>query len=230
MALFRFLPLAAAAFLLAGCGKAPSESTASGPDSTEQTEELSPAEKAAVSAAQPFLNAIVNGDYPAAYALLSPYAKASMSPGQFVPPPEKNSAAHETKALTNPSLQDFQGFMAAAVNHYGKPAKILSSNVMSTDPNELAGKGAAIETAFIIGLMPSSTPVEIRRASVRSQIGVILPPDQLKKIAEERGMTVEELQKDEDSSFYFNLKVVLIEEGGALKVGYFEFTPPSMLD
>lgn len=226
----RFVPLAAVALLLGGCGKAPSENTASGPDSIEQTEELSPAEKAAAAAAQPFLNAIAGGDYSAAYALLSPYAKASMSSAQFVPSTEGTPTAAETKTVANPSLQDFQAFMALAVNHYGTPSKILSSHVMSTDPGELAGKGDAIETAFIIGLMPSSIPAGIRRASVRSQIGVALPPDQLGKIAEERGMTVEELQKDEDSSFYFNLKVVLIEEGGTLKVGYFEFTPPSMLD
>jgi len=38
------------------------------------------------------------------------------------------------------------------------------------------------------------------------------------------------LQKDPDFQPYFNLKVVLVEEASALRVGYFEFLPPSMLD
>jgi hypothetical protein len=38
------------------------------------------------------------------------------------------------------------------------------------------------------------------------------------------------VQKSEDFDPYFNLKIVLVEEGGQLKIGYFEFLPPSMMD
>ena len=38
------------------------------------------------------------------------------------------------------------------------------------------------------------------------------------------------LSKSPDFDPYFNLKVVLVEEGGQLKVGYFEFLPPSIMD
>ena len=41
---------------------------------------------------------------------------------------------------------------------------------------------------------------------------------------------MEQLKKEEDFDPYLNLKVVLVEEGGQLKIGYFEFLPPSMLD
>jgi hypothetical protein len=41
---------------------------------------------------------------------------------------------------------------------------------------------------------------------------------------------VEELTKDENFDPYFNLKLVLVEEDGEFKVGYFEFLPPSMMD
>jgi hypothetical protein len=41
---------------------------------------------------------------------------------------------------------------------------------------------------------------------------------------------VEELKKEEAFYPYLNLKVVLVEEDGELKVGYFEFLPPSMMD
>lgn len=49
-------------------------------------------------------------------------------------------------------------------------------------------------------------------------------------MAQQEGISVEELKKEEDFDPYLNLKVVLVEEGGQLKVGYFEFLPPSMLD
>ena len=45
-----------------------------------------------------------------------------------------------------------------------------------------------------------------------------------------RSISVEDLKKSEDFDPYFNLKVVLVEEGGQLKIGYFEFLPPSMMD
>jgi len=41
---------------------------------------------------------------------------------------------------------------------------------------------------------------------------------------------VDELKKSEDFDPYFNLKVVLVDDGGELKIGYFEFLPPSMMD
>jgi hypothetical protein len=41
---------------------------------------------------------------------------------------------------------------------------------------------------------------------------------------------VEELKKNGGLDPYFNLKVVLVEEGGQLKIGYFEFLPPSIWD
>ena len=36
--------------------------------------------------------------------------------------------------------------------------------------------------------------------------------------------------REEDFDPYLSLKVVLVEEGGQLKIGCFEFLPPSMLD
>ncbi len=57
-----------------------------------------------------------------------------------------------------------------------------------------------------------------------------LSEDEPKQLAEEERTTVEDLRKDPDFGPYFNLEVVLVEEGGAVRVGYFEFTPPSMWD
>jgi len=71
---------------------------------------------------------------------------------------------------------------------------------------------------------------QVRRASLRGQIHTELSAPELAKVAQQEGISVEELKKEEDFDPYLNLKVVLVEEGGQLKVGYFEFLPPSMLD
>ena len=49
-------------------------------------------------------------------------------------------------------------------------------------------------------------------------------------MAQREGISVEDLKKSEDFDPYLNLKIVLVEEGGQLKIAYFEFLPPSMLD
>jgi len=87
-----------------------------------------------------------------------------------------------------------------------------------------------MDSMFTIGAMPDWIPADIRRASLRGQIHTELSPQELANVAQRQGITVEELKKDQDFDPYFNLKVVLVEEAGQLKVGYFEFLPPSMMD
>jgi hypothetical protein len=87
-----------------------------------------------------------------------------------------------------------------------------------------------MDSMFAIGAMPDWIPANIRRASLRGQIHTELSPQELAKVAQQEGISVEELKKEEDFDPYLNLKVVLVEEGGQLKIGYFEFLPPSMLD
>jgi hypothetical protein len=217
--------LALVSFCLAGCGGTASEKEA------EESDSLSAEQRAIQSAAKPFLDALASGDPAAAYAQLSSHARARMSPSQFFPPKdEAEHAANERKAVTNASERDFQVFVARVANEYGVPSKLISANEIATDPKILGGGGDAMDTAFTIGLMPASIPAEIRKGAVRAQLGVTLPASQLKEIADQQGMTVEELQKTEDFAPYCNVKVVMVEEGGTLKVGYFEFTPPSMWD
>lgn len=83
---------------------------------------------------------------------------------------------------------------------------------------------------FAIGMMPESIPLEIRRASLRGQIVTQLTPEQLEDEAKAYGTTPEELEKNPDFSPYFTIKVVLVEEEGTLRTGYFEFLPPSFFD
>ena len=225
MRTFRLPLVAAMSLCFVCCGEAPKEERA------EETEALTPQEKTIRTAAIPFLDAIASGDYPGAYAQLSSHAKARMSQSQFIQPADEAAhAANEKKAVVNASAQDFQIFVAKAANEYGVPSKVISADQVEIDPEILQGKGDAIETAFSIGFISDAVPAQIRKGAVRAQMGVKLGPTQLKEIAERDGMTVEELEKSEDFAPYCNLKVVLVEEGGTLKVGYFEFTPPSMWD
>jgi hypothetical protein len=225
MRTFRLPLIAAMSLCIASCGESPKGGEA------EETESLTPQEKTIRAAAIPFLDAIAAGNIPAAYSQLSSHAKARMSQSQFIQPADEAAhLANEKNAVVNATAQDFQVFVAKAANQYGVPSKVISADQIETDLEILQGKGDAMETAFSIGLISESVPAQIRKGAVRAQIGVKLGAGQLKEIAEREGVTVEELEKSEDFEPYCNLKVVLVEEGGALKVGYFEFTPPSMWD
>jgi hypothetical protein len=57
-----------------------------------------------------------------------------------------------------------------------------------------------------------------------------LSPQELQNMAQREGISVEDLEKSGDFDPYFNLKIVLVEEGGQLRVAYFEFLPPSIWD
>jgi len=226
-------PFLAALLALTGCGPRGSsgEKPQNGSAEAEEDEDLTPEEKAYLAAARPFLDAIARRDYAAAYALLSTHATARMSPNQFTHVQDEAAMKRqELEAIANAKPADFAKLMQRAEADFGTPLSVESAGVMTTDPAELAGKASAMETAFSIGNMPDSIPTSIRKASVRAQILTKLPPAELAKIAKDQGVTVEELQKDESFAPYCNLKVVLVEEAGALRVGYFEFTPPSMWD
>jgi hypothetical protein len=116
----------------------------------------------------------------------------------------------------------------------GKPRAPKMLSVFSTDPDVLNRRSreqfGAMDSMFAIGAMPDWIPAEIRRASLRGQIHTEISAQELQNEAQRHGITVEELKKDPDFDPYFNLKVVLVEEGGQLKIGYFEFLPPSMMD
>jgi hypothetical protein len=116
----------------------------------------------------------------------------------------------------------------------GAPRAPKMLSVFSTDPDVLNRRSTeqfgAMDSMFAIGAMPDWIPAEIRRASLRGQVHTELSPQELERVAQTHGISVEELKKSEDFDPYLNLKVVLVEENGELKVGYFEFLPPSIMD
>jgi hypothetical protein len=186
-------------------------------------------------ATKPFFIAVASRKYADAYALLSRYAIARMSLDQFKPSQQDSDVQqNQSYAFDNVNAEQFAYLMQYVEAAHGAPRAPKMLHVFSTDPDVLNRRSkeqfGAMDSMFAIGAMPDWIPADIRRASLRGQIHTELSPQELEKVAATEGITVDQLKKSEDFDPYFNLKVVLVEEGGQLKVGYFEFLPPSIMD
>jgi hypothetical protein len=218
---------------LPGCSQ---KSDVAQPDAEEpQDAETAARERPYLDAARPFAEAIAARDYNAAYSHLSSHARARMSPSQFVAPVDDAAEIRDNANVSvNPNAEQFARMMIRTENEYGRPAKLAEINVFSTDPVALGGAGKSVEekldAMFAIGMMPDSIPAAIRKASLRSKLLVELSAAQLADAAKAAQVSPEELKKDPDFKPYVTLKTVLVEEAGALKVGYFEFVPPGLFD
>jgi hypothetical protein len=224
--------------LVTSCGK-------KGPDGEKKTAQKSeddfldkdakPDERKYLVAAKPFFTAVANRKYADAYALLSSHARARMSFNQFTPAEDQATfQQYESQPYSNVTAEQFAYLMQYVEAARGAPRAPKMLSVFSTDPDVLNRRSreqfGAVDSMFAIGAMPDWIPADIRRASLRGQIHTELSPQELEKVASTQGISVAEMKKSEDFDPYFNLKVVLVEEGGQLKVGYFEFLPPSIMD
>jgi hypothetical protein len=224
--------------LLTSCGrKAPEgeQETAQESEDDFLDKDANPEEREYLVAAKPFFIAVANQQYAEAYALLSSHAKARMSLNQFTPAQQDaDFQQNESNPFINVTAEQFAYLMQYVEAAHGAPHAPKMLHVFSTDADVLNRRSkeqfGAMDSMFAIGAMPDSIPADIRRASLRGQIHTDPSPEELEKVANEQGVSVEELKKDEDFDPYFNLKVVLVEEDGQLRVGYFEFLPPSMMD
>ena len=194
-----------------------------------------PDERKYLLAAKPFFVAVANRKYPDAYALLSKYAIARMSPEQFNPSKSDSDAQqNQAYAFDNVTAEQFAYLMQYVEAARGAPRAPKMLHVFSTDPDVLNRRSkeqfGAVDSMFAIGAMPEWIPADIRKASLRGQIHTQLSPQELENVAQRDGISVEELKKSEDFDPYLNLKVVLVDEDGQLKIGYFEFLPPSIWD
>jgi len=224
--------------LLTSCGKkgpGGEKTTAQKSQDDFLDKDAKPDERKYLLAAKPFFVAIANRRYPDAYALLSSYARARMSFNQFTPTEDQATfQQYELNPYANVTAEQFAYLMRYVEAARGAPRAPKMLSVFSTDPDVLNRRSkeqfGAMDSMFAIGAMPDWIPADIRRASLRGQIHTELSPQELEKVAQTHGISVEELKKSEDFDPYLNLKVVLVEEDGQLKVGYFEFLPPSIMD
>jgi hypothetical protein len=194
-----------------------------------------PDERKYLLAAKPFFIAVANRKYADAYALLSSHARARMSLDQFKPS-EQDSDSQQSQSylFDNVTADQFAYLMQYVEAAHGAPRAPKMLHVFSTNPDVLNRRSkeqfGAMDSMFAIGAMPDWIPADIRRASLRGQIHTDFSPQELQNVAQREGISVEDLKKSGDFDPYFNLKIVLVEEGGQLKIGYFEFLPPSIWD
>jgi hypothetical protein len=194
-----------------------------------------PDERKYLLAAKPFFIAIANRKYADAYALLSSYARARISFNQFTPSEDQATfQQYESNPYANVTEAQFAYLMQYVEAARGAPRAPKMLSVFSTDADVLNRRSkeqfGAMDSMFAIGAMPDWIPADIRRASLRGQIHTELSPQELQRVAQTQGISGEELKKDENFDPYLILKVVLVEEDGQLRVGYFEFLPPSIMD
>ena len=194
-----------------------------------------PNERKYLLVAKPFFITVANRKYADAYALLSSHARARMSLDQFTPAQQdSDSQQNQSYAFDNVTAEQFAYLMQYVEAAHGAPRAPKMLHVFSADPDVLNRRSkeqfGAMDSMLAIGAMPDWIPADIRRASLRAQIHAQLSPQELQNVAQREGISVEDLRKSEDFDPYFNLRVVLVEEGGQLKIGYFEFLPPSIMD
>ena len=223
---------------LTSCGKSGSDGkkkTAQKSEDDFLDKNAKPDERKYLMAAKPFFVAVANRKYAEAYALVSSHAKARMSFNQFTPAEEQATfQQYESQPYVNVTAAQFAYLMQYVEAARGTPRAPKMLSVFSTDLDVLNRRSkeqfGAMDSMFAVGAMPDWIPANIRRASLRGQIHTELSPQELQNAAQREGISVKQLKKDPDFDPYFNLKVVLVEEGGQLKVGYFEFLPPSIMD
>jgi hypothetical protein len=225
---------------LSGCGRkgSPGEgASASGAKKDwVQMEDVTPEERRYLEYGRGVVQAVTNRAYADFYAELSAEARARMSLNQFAPEEDEAAFARQEK---QPRLEvtatQFLELMGRTEKRFGLPLIPLDLHLHTSDPAVLSGAKSegldALDTMFAIGNMPASVPAASRKASLRAKIEVELSDEELVEVAKTYNVTVEELQKDEDFKPYLSLKLVLVAgEDGKLRVGYFEFLPPSMMD
>jgi hypothetical protein len=223
---------------LTSCGRSGSDGEKKTTQKSEDDfldKDAKPDERKYLLAAKPFFVAVANRKYADAYALLSSYARARMSFNQFTPADDQATfQQYESQPYSNVTAAQFAYLMQYVEAARGTPRAPKMLSVFSTDPDVLNRRSkeqfGAMDSMFAIGAMPDWIPANIRRASLRGQIHTELSAQEVQKVAQQHGISVEELTKDGDFDPYLNLKVVLVEEGGELKIGYFEFLPPSIWD
>jgi hypothetical protein len=139
---------------------------------------------------------------------------------------EKTAQKSEDDFLDKDAKPDERKYLLAA-----KPFFIAVANRKYAEAYALLSSHARARMA-LNQFTPAQQDADFQRneAYPYANVTAELSPQELEKVAKTQGITVEELKKEEDFDPYFNLKVVLVEEGGQLKVGYFEFLPPSMMD
>lgn len=199
------------------------------------TVELEAGQKPFLDAARPFILAMSQRDYAAAFTHLSPTAKHRFSRNQFIPTAdEQQYAKHEAEPILNPTAEQFVQLMQEVEGLYGTPAR-LDPPTVDTDPDTLSRQDP-VSAAYMIGAMPDTIPVEQRKAAVVTWIYCQPTDEQIKQRALDDGVDEAEYRQELADALaggegpYFKLKTLVIDAGAGPVVGYLEIAPPGLLD
>jgi hypothetical protein len=202
---------------------------------TAAAAELEPGEAPYLQAARPFIAAMAQRDYAAAFGHLSPTATQKFSRNQFLPAgDEQQYARYDAEPIVSPTVEQFVELMQEVEQHYGTPHR-LDPPTVETDPEVLSRQDPLL-AAFEIGALPDSIPVAHRKAAVQGWVYCRLSDEQIRKAAETEGLDAEEYrelvrsQEAGGEGVYFKLKTVVIDEGAGPVIGYFEIAQRSLLD
>lgn len=226
--------IAGCSLLVSGCGVVAPPADEKGADSqtspsapggiwAQAIKDSDPGEGKFLEASKPIVEAVASRDYATFHQWLSSHALAKMREDQFYPMTDESPNAKPPVVLQNVTKEQFMEWMQKMEKVLGAPKSVRHPFVTSIDPQELSGKGDGITTMYALGGITADVPANIRKAAVRAQINCVFPQEPKEAGPKEAG-------EDADDGPYLNLKFVLVEEEGYLRVGYFEFMGPSLLD
>ncbi len=184
-------------------------------------------EKEQLLSGQPFHEAIASRNYKEAFRLLSDYAKRDVSRCQVS---QNLSIAEQTQLAKEPRITEltlamFQEWMMQFEEIHGTPLRINEMAVDEMDPEILAGRGNTLDTLFSIGVISDEVPSDIRRSAIRSYITGRHTEKNIQYLMEREGLSEAEVHEYFEPQF--EMKTVMVEIDGQLKVGYFEFLKSS---
>lgn len=197
-----------------------------------------PEEARYLKAAQPILDAIAARDYGRLFDLTSPLALKRVEAFQFAPAHDAEGEPLDRPALHNVTREQFLEGLKRMEEELGTPLEIQHAYILTADPEELAGGGDEFDRMMNLGAISNDVPPAIRRASLQAQISVRVPEKHVAAVASDLGVTEDEVRSGsvfgpegptDGEQPYLNVRLILVEDKG-LKLGYFEFSPPSMLD
>ncbi|HYG74748.1 MAG TPA: hypothetical protein VEK08_07075 [Planctomycetota bacterium] len=206
---------------LCGCGTVTTPWAKSPPAAQPEKDDewSSPEEKKYAQWSNDFTALLVKQDYAAAYALCSSHLRAQMTQAEFESAQQKLRKEFGTPLKIKPVFSVNTEKEELAGPNYKPPKKPNADSDLDPKVEEGIRKMVALDA---VGTLPDSVPLDIRRASVRSE--VVLDPATLPANVRPAGKPAP------DEEYICLLTMVLVEENGQLRVAHLWQRWPNILD
>lgn len=193
--------------------------------------DIKPSQKPYSEAARPFIEAIVDREYAAAFEHLAPSAREELSRNQFaLAENEREFAQNKADPVVNPTAEQFAELMQKTEARFGPP-QVIDYITVETGADVLT-RSDRVMAAFELGNMPDTIPVASRKAAVQAWVYVAFSDEEVRALAKADGITEDEVRnsRHDYEGPYFKIRTVVVDEGNGPVVGYFEIAPPSIWD